>query len=137
MTTPTRGGTSKARWRRFRAFRWLGLDWDEGPDVGGAFGPYYQSQRTDLYQAEVNQLLAAGKAFKDFDTPEQIAADRTAAEKRKETFVNIRRSLDLTEAERAQFEAEGRPYVVRFLVPRETRVSVDDAVRGHVEWDCT
>ncbi|HTN04882.1 MAG TPA: glutamate--tRNA ligase [Planctomycetaceae bacterium] len=120
----------------FRAFRWLGLDWDEGPDVGGEFGPYYQSQRTDLYQAEVNKLLATGKAFKDFDTPEQIAADRTAAEKRKETFVNIRRSLDLTEAERAQFEAEGRPYVVRFLIPRETRVAIDDAVRGHVEWDC-
>lgn len=121
----------------FRAFRWLGLNWDEGPDVGGDFGPYYQSQRTHLYQAAVDRLLAEGKAFKDFDTPEQIAADRTAAEKQKQTYVNVRRSLDLTDAERAQFEAEGRPYVVRFLVPRDRKIAIDDAVREHVEWDCS
>ncbi len=119
----------------FRAFRWLGLNWDEGPDVGGNFGPYYQSQRTHLYQAAVEKLLAEGKAFKDYDSPEQIAADRAVAEAAKQQFVNIRRSLDLTDAERAQFEAEGRPYVVRFLVPRDKRVAIDDAVRGHVEWD--
>lgn len=119
----------------FQAFRWLGLNWDEGPEVGGAFGPYYQSQRKHLYQAAVNQLLAEGKAFKDFDTPEQIAADRAAAEAAKQQFVNIRRSLDLTDAQRAQFEAEGKPYVVRFLVPRDQKVAIDDAVRGHVEWD--
>jgi glutamyl-tRNA synthetase len=119
----------------FRAFRWLGLNWDEGPDVGGNFGPYYQSQRTHLYQAAVEKLLAEGKAFKDYDSPEQIAADRAVAEAAKQQFVNIRRSLELTDAERAQFEAEGRPYVVRFLVPRDQRVAIDDAVRGHVEWD--
>jgi glutamyl-tRNA synthetase len=119
----------------FRAFRWLGLNWDEGPDVGGNFGPYYQSQRTHLYQAAVDKLLAEGKAFKDYDTPEQIAADRAVAEAAKQQFVNIRRSLELTDAERAQYESEGRPYVVRFLVPRDQRVAIDDAVRGHVEWD--
>jgi glutamyl-tRNA synthetase len=112
----------------FRAFRWLGLNWDEGPDVGGNFGPYYQSQRTHLYQAAVEKLLAEGKAFKDYDSPEQIAADRAVAEAAKQQFVNIRRSLELT-------DAEGRPYVVRFLVPRDQRVAIDDAVRGHVEWD--
>jgi glutamyl-tRNA synthetase len=119
----------------FRAFRWLGLNWDEGPDVGGNFGPYYQSQRTHLYQAAVEKLLAEGKAFKDYDSPEQIAADRAVAEAAKQQFVNIRRSLDLTDVERAQFEAESRPYVVRFLVPRDQKVAIDDAVRGHVEWD--
>lgn len=119
----------------FRAFRWLGLNWDEGPDVGGNFGPYYQSQRTHLYQAAVDKLLAEGKAFKDYDSPEQIAADRAVAEAAKQQFVNIRRSLDLTDAERAQYDAEGRPYVVRFLVPRDQKVAIDDAVRGHVEWD--
>lgn len=119
----------------FRAFRWLGLNWDEGPEIGGQFGPYYQSQRTHLYQAAVDRLLAEGKAFKDYDTPEQIAADRAAAEAAKLQFVNIRRSLDLTDAERAQFDAEGRPYVVRFLVPRDQTVAIDDAVRGHVEWN--
>ena len=121
----------------FRAFRWLGLNWDEGPDVGGEFGPYYQSKRTHLYQAAIDRLLAEGKAFRDYDTAEQTAADRAAAEGAKQPFLNVRRSLDLTDAQRQQFDAEGRPHVVRFLVPRNTKVSVDDAVRGHVEWDCS
>jgi glutamyl-tRNA synthetase len=119
----------------FRAFRWLGLNWDEGPDVGGAFGPYYQSQRTHLYQAAVDKLLAEGKAFRDYDTPEQTAADRAVCEAAKQQYVNIRRSLELTDSQRAQLDAEGRPYVVRFLIPRDQKVAVDDAVRGHVEWD--
>ena len=119
----------------FRAFRWLGLDWDEGPEIGGPFGPYYQSQRTHLYQAAVDRLLAEGRAYRDYDTPEQIAADRAAAEAAKQQFVNVRRSLDLTDAQRADFDASAQPYVVRFLVPRDQKVAVDDAVRGHVEWD--
>ena len=93
----------------FRAFRWLGLNWDEGPEVGGPFGPYYQSQRTHLYQAAVDKLIAEGKAYRDYDTPEQIAADRAAAEAAKQQFVNIRRSLDLTEAQRAALDEDGRP----------------------------
>ena len=119
----------------FRAFRWLGLNWDEGPEIGGPFGPYFQSQRTHLYQAAVDQLLAEGKAYRDYDTPEQIAADRAIAEAAKQQFVNVRRSLELTDAQRADLDAAGRPYVVRFLVPRDQKVAVDDAVRGHVEWD--
>ena len=119
----------------FRAFRWLGLNWDEGPEIGGPFGPYYQSQRTHLYQAAVDRLLAEGKAYRDYDTPEQIVADRAAAETAKQQFVNVRRSLELTDARRAELDASGVPYVVRFLVPRDRKVAVDDAVRGHVEWD--
>ena len=53
-----------------RAFKWLGLDWDEGPEVGGPFGPYFQSQRDELYRAAAERLLAAGQAFRDYDTPE-------------------------------------------------------------------
>jgi glutamyl-tRNA synthetase len=119
----------------FRAFRWLGLNWDEGPEVGGNFGPYYQSQRTHLYQAAVDQLLAEGKAYRDYDTPEQIAADRAAAEAAKQPYTTIRRSLDLTDADRSRLDAEGRAHVVRFLIPRDQKVAIDDAVRGHVEWD--
>ena len=121
----------------FRAFEWLGLTWDEGPKVGGSFEPYYQSQRSHLYQAAVDQLLAAGKAFKDFDPPELIAEDRKQAEAAKKTYINVRRSLDLSESERQQLEASGRPFVVRFLVPRDQKIAIDDAVRGHVEWDCS
>lgn len=120
----------------FRAFRWLGLNWDEGPDVGGPFGPYYQSQRSYLYRDAVEKLLAAGQAYRDFDTPEQIAADRQAAEAAKQNYVTIRRSLDLTPEQQVDLTGQGKPSVVRLLVPRDKKVAVDDAVRGHVEWDC-
>ena len=121
----------------FRAFEWLGLNWDEGPNVGGPYEPYYQSKRAPLYQAAVEQLLAEGKAFKDFDAPEVIAEDRKQAEAAKRTYVNIRRSLELSPEERKQREASGQPFVVRFLVPRNEKIAIDDAVRGHVEWDCS
>ena len=119
----------------FRAFRWLGLNWNEGPEVGGAFGPYFQSQRTHLYTAAVEKLIAEGKAFRDYDAPEQVAVDRAAAEGAKQTYLNVRRSLDLSAAQREELDAAGRPFVVRFLVPRDQKVAIDDAVRGHVEWD--
>lgn len=119
------------------AFRWLGLLWDEGPEVEGPCAPYFQSQRGDLYRAAVEQLLAEGKAFKDFDHPEVVRADREAAEREKRTYVNIRRSLDLTPSQIADLEADSEPFVIRFLVDRTRTVSIDDEVRGHVEWDCS
>ncbi len=119
------------------AFRWLGLDWDEGPEVGGDHGPYFQSQRSELYTAACEQLLQEGKAYKDYDPPALTQQDREAAEKEKRPFLNIRRSLELTDEERATCETEERPYVIRFLVNRDEKVSIDDQVRGHVEWDCS
>jgi len=118
------------------AFRWLGLNWDEGPEIGGPHGPYFQSQRTALYQQRCHELLAAGKAYKDFDPPEVSQADRQAAEKEKRTYLNIRRSLDLSPAQREELEANGTPYVVRYLVDRTKKVGIHDLVRGDVEWDC-
>jgi len=118
-----------------QAFRWLGLDWDEGPEVGGDYGPYFQSQRGDLYRAAADKLIASGQAYKDYSTPEENKADREAAEKAKIPYINIRRSLDLTDAQRAQYEAEGRPWVLRFLIPRGQTLALDDIIRGHVEWD--
>lgn len=120
----------------FRAFRWLGLDWDEGPDKGGPCAPYYQSQRTHLYRDAVEKLLASGAAYRDYETPEEIAAQRQAADADKRTYLSSRRSLQLSDAERAQYAAEGRSSVVRLLVPRDRTVAIDDVVRGHVEWDC-
>ncbi|QDT31105.1 glutamate--tRNA ligase [Thalassoglobus polymorphus] len=119
------------------AFRWLGLDWDEGPEVGGDHGPYFQSQRSELYTSACEKLLAAGKAYKDFDPPALTQQDREAAEKEKRPFLNIRRSLELTTAQVEENEAEGKPYVIRYLVDRTQKVSIDDHVRGHVEWDCS
>lgn len=118
------------------AFRWLGLNWDEGPEVGGPHGPYFQSQRTHLYQQACDRLLAEGKAYRDFDPPELTQQDREAAEKEKRPFLNIRRSLELSAAQQAEFLAAGRPYVVRYLVDRTRKVQIQDHVRGAVEWDC-
>lgn len=118
-----------------QAFRWLDLHWDEGPEVGGPHGPYFQSQRKPLYAAAAEKLLAAGMAYRDFETPERIKADRDAADKEKRPYINIRRSLDLSPAEVERLVAEGTPSVIRFLVPRDRTIAVDDAVRGHVEWN--
>lgn len=119
-----------------QAFRWLNLNWDEGPEVGGPFAPYYQSQRKPLYAAAAQKLLDEGKAYRDFDTPEQIKADREAADREKRPYLNIRRFLQLSPAEIQRCVDEGRPSVIRFLVPRDETVAIDDAVRGHVEWNC-
>ncbi len=119
-----------------QAFRWLGLDWDEGPEVGGPYEPYFQSQRGDLYRRAIEQLLSEGKAYRDFDPPELIKADREAAEKEKRNYINIRRSLDLPDAERQRLIDSGTAHVIRLLVDRTYTVSIEDQVRGHVEWDC-
>lgn len=118
------------------ALRWLGLDWDEGPEVGGPHGPYFQSQRGELYQAAVDRLLQQGLAYRDFDPPELVQSDREAAEKEKRPFLNIRRSLDLSADEQQARVERGDPFVIRYLIDRDSQVAIDDHIRGHVEWDC-
>ncbi|MBD3676614.1 MAG: glutamate--tRNA ligase [Planctomycetaceae bacterium] len=117
------------------AFKWMGMDWDEGPEVGGDHGPYFQSERSELYQKSLARLLEAGKAYKCFDPPEVIQADREAAQAEKKQYLNIRRSLDLTAEQIAEYEAEGRKPVIRFLVPRDEKITFTDAVRGEMEFD--
>lgn len=117
------------------AFRWLELDWDEGPEVGGPCGPYFQSQRGEAYGEAVERLLAEGKAYRCFDTPEEIQEARAAAEAAGEPYLGTRRSLASGERRIVEWVAEGRSHVVRFLVPRDEQVAIDDAVRGRVEWD--
>ncbi len=117
------------------AFRWLELDWDEGPEVGGEFGPYFQSQRGELYESAAAGLLESGHAYRCFETPEEIKAARSEAESSGRTFLGTRRCLDLDPGTIAEYLAEGRPHVVRFRVPRDQTVVIEDAVRGRVEWD--
>ncbi len=110
------------------ALRWLGLDWDEGPEVGGPFGPYRQSQRKDIYRDVVARLLEAGEAYYAFSTPEEVEARHIAAGRNpKLGYDNFDRQL--TDAQRSAFLAEGRKPVVRLRMPDED-LGWDDLVRG-------
>lgn len=110
------------------ALRWLGLDWDEGPEVGGPYGPYRQSQRTEIYRDVVAKLLEAGEAYYAFSTPEEVEARHIAAGRNpKLGYDNFDRQL--TDAQRAAFLAEGRKPVVRLRMPDED-LAWDDLVRG-------
>jgi glutamyl-tRNA synthetase len=111
--------------------RWLGLTWDEGIDVGGPHGPYYQTRRLDLYAAAARRLIEAGRAYYAFDTQEELAAMRARAEAAKQTFRYPRPAVfpDRRDVERAR--AQGRPVVVRFAMPDED-ITVPDEVMGDV-----
>lgn len=117
-------------------FRWLGLDWDEGPEVGGPYEPYFQSQRQEAYRAAVKRLLDSGHAYRDYATTEEIQAERAAAEKDKRAFLYSRKWMAETDADAKRFEAEGRKGVVRLKMPREGECRFHDLVRGDVafEW---
>jgi glutamyl-tRNA synthetase len=115
-------------------FRWLGLDWDEGPEVGGPLAPYFQSQRGELYQAAVDELLARGAAYRDFATTEEIQAERDAAQKEGRQFTYSRQWEAKTPADAARFEAEGRRGVVRLKMPREGELVISDLIRGEVRF---
>jgi glutamyl-tRNA synthetase len=115
-------------------FRWLGLDWDEGPEVGGPYGPYYQSQRGALYQAAVDSLLASGAAYRDFATTEELQAEREAAQAAGGQFTYSRRWMAKTQADAARFESEGRQGVVRLMMPREGELVLSDLIRGDVRF---
>ena len=116
-------------------FRWLGIDWDEGPEINGPHAPYFQSQRTDKYQAAVEQMLANGTAYKDYSRTEEIQAEREAAQAEKRTFVYSRNWMAETDEQARAFEAEGRSAVVRLKMPREGTCLIPDLIRGNVEFE--
>jgi nondiscriminating glutamyl-tRNA synthetase len=99
----------------FEALRWLGLTWDEGPEVGGDFGPYVQSQRMELYREKADLLLRQGKAYKCFCTPQELEAERERARKEKRPPRYSGKCRELTAAQIEQ--RAGDPFVVRFRVP--------------------
>ncbi|MBM6676723.1 glutamate--tRNA ligase [Olsenella uli] len=132
-TDPTRS-TEENTQIILRAMRWLGLDWDEGPEVGGPYGPYKQTERAQLYRDAAQRLWDEGKAYPCFCTPEQLAADREAAKARKDPFQGYqRRCRDLDPEEARARIAAGEPYVLRIKVPEgRGDVVVRDAVHGDV-----
>ena len=118
-----------------RGLRWLGLDWDEGPEVGGPHASYYQSQRADRHRAAVEEMLRRGAAYRDYATPEELQAERRAAEQEKRDFRYSRRWMAETPADQARFEAEGRKPVVRLKMPEHGTLVLEDLIRGRVEFD--
>jgi glutamyl-tRNA synthetase len=113
---------------------WLGIDWDEGPGVGGPHAPYFQSQRSPRHRAAVERLLASGHAYRDFATPAELDEERTAAQAAGVPFIYSRRFAAFDDAAAARFAADGRASVVRLKMPREGILVIDDAVRGRVEF---
>jgi glutamyl-tRNA synthetase len=116
----------------FDSMRWLGLSWDEGPDVGGTHGPYFQSQRGELYRRHAAVLEAAGCAYRCYCTAAELEERRQEQLKRGEPPRYDGRCRTLDAAARARFEAEGRPAAIRFALPAGGTSAWDDVVRGPV-----
>jgi glutamyl-tRNA synthetase len=113
--------------------RWLGLDWDEGPDVGGPYGPYIQSERQALYQEYIEKLIASGHAYRCYVTSEELDAMREEQRAKGQPMGYDRRHRWLTDAQRAEFVASGQSSVVRFAAPLEGVTRVHDLIRGDIE----
>jgi glutamyl-tRNA synthetase len=115
------------------SLRWVGLDWDEGPDIGGPYGPYVQSERHDLgiYKQYIDQLLASGRAYKSFVTEEELERMRAEAAARGVKAFRYRGAeRDWTLEQAAELETQGKPYTVRLKVPLEGTTSFHDLIRG-------
>ncbi|MGB5324484.1 MAG: glutamate--tRNA ligase [Pseudomonadales bacterium] len=119
----------------YDSLRWLGLEWDEGPDVGGPHGSYRQSERGDIYLRHAKQLLDAGRAFKCYRTPQELEVLRTALADSGENRALKRADLELAGEELQRREKASAAYVVRMDVPVSGKVVVQDMLRGDIELD--
>ncbi len=116
----------------FASLRWLGLDWDEGPEVGGDYGPYFQSQRLPIYQKYARKLVIEGHAYYCYCSEERLAALREEQRRRKQNPGYDRRCRYLTAAEHAEYEAQGIVPVIRLKVPDEGTITFHDLIRGDI-----
>lgn len=126
----------------FDSLKALGLNWDEGPDVGGPYGPYTQSERFDIYPKYVQQLLDSGFAYECFCTPEELEAEKAEATANKKPYVYTRKCEHLTDEEKAKLRAEGRKPAIRFNIAKAQRafhdssiLEFDDLVKGKLHMD--
>jgi glutamyl-tRNA synthetase len=118
----------------FDSMKWLGLNWDEGPGIGGPHGPYFQTERLDKYRAAGAALVASGHAYRCFCNPDDLKAERAAAESQGRTWNYDRRCARRSPEDIAARVAAGEPNAIRFLVPAGT-TAFDDAVHGAIEFD--
>jgi len=118
------------------SLHWAGVDWDEGPEVGGAYGPYVQSERLPLYQEWANWLVDHGYAYRAYETSEELAKIRQEQEARGDQRRGYNRAhRDLPPEQRATYETEGRAYVVRLKMPLNGETVGEDAIQGRVSFD--
>lgn len=118
------------------SLRWLGIDWEEGPEVGGDYAPYVQSERLELYHKHVQQLLGGGHAYKCYCSVERLARMRAEMAERKESMRSYdRRCRNLSQEERDKLEAQDITPVVRFKTPLEGQTRFNDLIKGEVTFD--
>ena len=113
--------------------RWLGLQWDEGPDIGGAYAPYRQSERKEIYLHYAQELMQRGYAYRCFCTPQRLANMRTEQQARKESLHYDSTCRNLAPAEAERRAAQGEAHVIRFKMPREGSIIAQDALRGDIQ----
>lgn len=126
----------------FDSLKALGLNWDEGPDVGGPYGPYTQSERFDIYPKYVQMLLDKGFAYECYCTPEELEEEKKEAAENKKPYVYTKKCLNLTEEEKAKLKAEGRKPAIRFNIEKAQKafhetsmLTFDDMVKGELHVD--
>jgi nondiscriminating glutamyl-tRNA synthetase len=117
------------------SLKWLGMDWDEGIEVGGPNAPYRQTERLDKYRQLAQKLVDDGHAYYCYCSEEELAAEREALMAKGELPRYLGRCRDLCPEDRAKFEAEGRKPVLRFKVPQDQIITINDEVRGQVEFE--
>lgn len=133
--TDLKRNTPTAARQVMQDLRWLGIEWDEGPEVGGPNGPYFQSQRTDIYNEYVRRLLDEGKAYYTFETTDELDAMRAQADAQKKGFIYSRPKQFPSDADAERARAEGRPVTVRFAMPLGQPIIVNDLIRGQISFD--
>lgn len=121
----------------YRTLKDIGLVWDEGPDVGGDYGPYIQSERKGMYLPYAQQLVRDGKAYYCFCTKDELDKRRAEAEAKGETFKYDKHCLNMPREEVERRLAAGEPYVIRQNVPTQGEASFDDIIFGHIAVDCS
>jgi len=117
-----------------RAMRWLGMDWDEGPQIGGEYGPYRQSERLDFYRKYANELLEEGKAYRCFCTQEELDQQRRLAKEKGESQGYDGKCRNLTEDQIREYEKQGRKSVLRLRVKEDEDIVINDLCRGVINF---
>ncbi|WP_174615374.1 glutamate--tRNA ligase [Virgibacillus ihumii] len=120
---------------QLKYLKWLGIEWDEGADLGGSYGPYRQMERLDLYQTYVDELLEKGLAYKCYMTEDELEKEREEQRSKGQVPKYSGAHRDLTEEQIAQFEAEGRKPSIRIRVPESKSYTFNDIVRGNITFE--